>query len=115
MARMMARPPAPWPSISVQSMSKRARRSTAWEYRRRGREVANRDLPPPPARLCVRRHSSAAGGRLAAMAGAGGRLAEAGRVAVVALQWPFAARDVLADLLMDEGRRDPAGHLPLPW
>jgi hypothetical protein len=29
MACMMARPPAPWASIRVQSMSKRARRSIA--------------------------------------------------------------------------------------
>src|SRR5665647_1046028 len=107
MARMMARPPAPWPSISVQSMSKRARRSTAREYRRRGREGANRALRPPPARLNVRRRSSAAGRGTAALARAAGGLAEPAEMAGVALQLLVAVGHVRTFLRMLVGARDP--------
>src|SRR5450830_1526868 len=108
---MIARPTAPWPSISVQSMSKRARRSTAREYRRRGREVANRALRPPAARLNVRRRSSAAGRGTAAVARAAGRLAESVEMAGVALQLLVAVGHVRAFLRMLVGARDPRREL----
>ena len=97
-ARRMARPPAPWASISVQSMSNRARRASGCAVRGGRRPAA----AAPPFAL----GSSAAAGRIAAVARAAGRLAEAVQVARVARQRHLASRDVLALLRMHEGARD---------